>query len=266
MPAAERMPTLKQKKSSKRSSRKLLFLLFLFFVTLLCLLFFRSSISKIETIKIGGNHFLTNETIGQAAQVRIGDSFFFIFTSAVEQRIRQLSIVKEVTVSKRFPGEIVIAVKEFPEVAVELSSDGNFSVLLANGSSVALNANTNFSSTPVLTGWREADPIKAKLCSALAQIPSEQLSDISEIRPDPSVSYPDKLKIFTRSHFEVTTTVSFLQMKLETLRTIVSQNEPGFISLLDADTYRPLRQDNPQNTPQDNPKDTPTDAAGKHAN
>ncbi|MEB3100626.1 cell division protein FtsQ/DivIB [Ferviditalea candida] len=262
MPAAERMPTLKQKKPSKRSSRKLLFLLFLFFITLLFLLFFRSSISKIETIEISGNHFLTDATIGQAVRVQNGDSFFFTSSSAIEQRVRQLPIVKEVKVSKHFPGKISVAVTEYPQVAVEISTSGNLSVLFANGSTGALNGNANFSSVPVLTGWNEADPVKMKLCSILAKIPPEQLSDISEIRPDPSVSYPDKLKIFTRSHFEVTTTVSFLPGKLETLRTIAARNEPGFISLLDADTYLPFRRDNAK----DNTNNSPTDTAGKNMN
>jgi cell division protein FtsQ len=232
------MPIMREKKTRSRSSRKLLVLLFLFFITLLTILFFNSSISRISFIEIVGNRHLSSQEIGQASGIRTGDHFFASRAKTIENRLMKLNIVKSVKVRKNFPGHIVIEVNEYPEVAFMISSKNEMVALLANGASVEVDKGMMID-RPILTGWGEKDPKKAELCRNLGEIPPELLADISEIKPDPTAAYPDKIKLYTRSQFEVSTTVSLLPEKIEYMRYIIAEKEPGFIIMLEADHHSP---------------------------
>jgi cell division protein FtsQ len=101
---------------------------------------------------------------------------------------------------------------------------------------------------PILTGWSGSEQLKIKLCQILQSVPASSLTDISEIKPDPSESYPDKIKIYTRSQFEVVTTVGYLQDKLKYLDSYIAnlkenKIKTGQLKLLEADTHAPFEQD-----------------------
>ena len=95
---------------------------------------------------------------------------------------------------------------------------------------------------PVLSGWRKDDPVKAKLCAQLALIKTGDLSQLSEIAPAPTASYPDRIRIYTQTGFEVLTAASLLKDKIATLNAAVEEREPGRLTLLLADTYSPFVQ------------------------
>jgi cell division protein FtsQ len=238
----QNVPAIREARISSRSNRKLLFLLFLFFVTLLVILFFHSSISRIETIHIKGYKYLSKEQILQASGLKPGDHFFFAGKRAIEQRIGNLSIVEAVKVNKNFPGVIEISIEEFPEAALVLS-EGTPKVILSNGVTVDFKADGGLIHKPVLTGWSVDDPIRKELLRVLTEIPDHLLADISEILPAPSPSYADRIKIYTRSKFEVITTVSYLPEKIKILDDIIyvarEENMPVRIVMLEADTYAP---------------------------
>lgn len=94
---------------------------------------------------------------------------------------------------------------------------------------------------PILTNWDPEDPNKAKLCQALASIPNELTSDISEIVPSPTLSFPDRIKLYTRSRFEVITAISLLKSKVSYLNQIIETEQPGLIKMLEADSYVPFQ-------------------------
>ena len=71
-------------------------------------------------------------------------------------------------------------------------------------------------------------------------IPNQLISDISEIIPSPTVSFPDRIKLYTRSKFEVITAVSLLKDKVEYLNQVIETEEPGLITMLEADSYVPF--------------------------
>lgn len=242
------MPAIKPERKKRSGSRALLLLLVFFFITVLIILFFQSSVSKIATVDIKGNELVTAARIGQAAQVSVGDHYFTTSVSAVEKRIRNLPMIKSATVAKSFPGKLSITVEEHPRVAYQFSADGTLQVLLADGSAIAA-AGTNVSvDKPILSGWRDDDPWKLKLCQTLAAIPSAMLSDLSEIKPDPTNAYEDKIKIYTRSQYVVSTTVTYLPDRLPYLGAIVSEMKDknvnsGQITLLETDRVSPFVSD-----------------------
>lgn len=245
MPDDRVMPVLREPNRRSRSNRKLLVLLFLFFMTVLIILFFQSSLSKISTIEIKGNEVLATEAIGQAAGIKVGDHFFGTSGGAVEQRVAAMRMVQSAHVTKRFPGIVTIEVKEFPKVAFQIGDGGKLQAVLADGSAVALQKAGAVPDRPILTGWRDDDPIKAKLCLTLGQIPAALLTDISEIQPDPTTGFEDKIKMFTRTQFIVETTVTFLPDKIDRLQAIVDNLHEnnvtgGVITMLLTDSHAPL--------------------------
>jgi cell division protein FtsQ len=240
------LPVLRDARVRRRGSRKLLMLLIFLFMILLAILFFRSPISKIDQIQIAGNQLAKTEQLMQAVGIREGDSFFSAGSRALESRLEQLGPVKDAVVEKRFPGLVSIRITEYATVAYEIDAQSNRIVaILANGTTAEVNQSIVLDK-PFLTGWENKGDLKARLCRVLAEIPAYFLADISEIKPFPSEAYPDKIKMYTRSHFEVITTISYLAEKLTYLNAIVDTQEPGIITMLEADTYTPFHPPEPE--------------------
>ncbi|MCR8634960.1 cell division protein FtsQ/DivIB [Paenibacillus radicis (ex Xue et al. 2023)] len=249
MHAEERLPVIQKPKIKSRSSKRLLVFLFLFFITLLCVLFFQSSFSKVSSVEIQGQELLTAEAIGQASGVKAGDHFFSISSSQIEDRVKALKMVQSANVSKHFPGVIRIEVKEFPKVAYQFGENNQPQAILADGSVITVSNEVNFIlDKPILSGWANNEAMKIKLCQVLQEVPLSYLTDISEIKPEPSESYPDKIKMYTRSQFEVITTVGYLPEKLKYLDSYIANLKEnkintGVLKLLEADTHAPFESD-----------------------
>ncbi len=235
------MPVLQEPGTKRKINKKLLMVLILLFLIILAVLFFNSSISKISEIKISGAVFSSNSEIVTASGIETGDSFFKDSVKTIEVRIKTLNEISTVQVSKKFPGVITISVVEHPAVAFELQGDGTIYAMLANGEAVEADGVSELLlDKPVLTGWEKEDPLKKELALQLAQIPAKQLADLSEILPIPSTAYPDRIRMYTRTKFEVITAVSVLSEKIDALNAVIETQEPGKITMLLADTYVPF--------------------------
>ncbi|MBH5316897.1 FtsQ-type POTRA domain-containing protein [Paenibacillus sp. GSMTC-2017] len=246
------MPVLKEPARKRRGNKKLLAILLLLFIALLAVLFFNSSISKVSDIQITGNTFTTRDQIVQSAGIHIGDAFFQTSSSSIASKVEKQPQVESVDVMKVFPGIVKITVKEFPVVAFELAEQGELTALLANGTSVkSVNSGNQLLDKPILSGWKSDDPVKLALTKQLALIPVKQLSDLSEITPIPSKAYPDRIRMYTRTRFEVITAVSVLPDKIEALNAVIETQEPGKITMLLADTYVPFSIEDGENIQSD---------------
>lgn len=246
---AKQLPVLKKEQKVKtRSSRKLLYVLLVLFIVILVVLFFRSSLSKVSEIRVAGNQIVSSEQLANTSGIRIGDQYFGTSTDTIRERLLTNKAIEDADVSRDFPGVIHIQVKEYPTVAYELSAaDGKIQGILANGTSIAMPGRHVLDEKPILTQWTANEPLKAELCKQLASIPNEMLTDISEIIPYPSTSYPDRIKIYTRSQFEVVTAISFMKEKVKYLSNVIETQQPGLITMLSADTYIPFDQVSQQN-------------------
>ncbi|WP_018975673.1 cell division protein FtsQ/DivIB [Saccharibacillus kuerlensis] len=226
----------------RRSGRwKLWLTVIVLLVAMLSVLFFRSSLSRIQQIEVEGNVYIDRSAVIEAAELSIGSHFFASSAASVEQRIvANLNAVEHAKVEKRFPGTIRLIVDEYDPVAYELLDDGSVQALLGSGAEIPLKDRGLPAEKPMLTEWEGKEEEKIKLCRVLASVPDSLLSDLSEITPTPTESYPDKIRLYTRSRFEVETTVSLLKDKLEILGGITETQSPGFIDLLEADYFMPF--------------------------
>lgn len=242
------IPVIKKSRKKVRSSRKLIALLLLFFISILVLLFFNSSLSRIQTIEIHGAVMTQDTAVVQASGLQLQDSFFSINQNEVIERVKQLNWVESANIVKHFPGKIVLEINEHEMVAYELLENNERMAVLSDGSTLPLSDQMPAADITVLTGWHRADELKAELARTLAQIPDELTQFISEIKPIPSAAYPDKIQIYTRSSFEVVTTVEYLPHKLSYLpsmiRDLLARDiVDGTLTLLEADTHSPFEKD-----------------------
>ncbi|MFC5532186.1 cell division protein FtsQ/DivIB [Cohnella yongneupensis] len=248
----ERIPALKAEgeKRTSRGKRVLLWLVFAIVVSIIVVLFFRSSLSKYSEIQVIGTSYLSQDEVKQVLDVKTGDSFFFPKASELKARVAKLEPLQSVSISKKFPGVLRITVSEYPEVAVQLSADGKVFSVLANGLILPLREG-KLPDKPILSGWEPKDPNLIALCRILSSLPPYMLSDLSEIHPDPSTAYADRITLFTRSRFEIVTTIGKLPDKISYLSDIVQNREPGKVVMLEADTYLPYSAENANNETQE---------------
>ncbi|NUU62415.1 cell division protein FtsQ/DivIB [Paenibacillus agri] len=235
------VPLLKEDKPKKKMSRKVTFILILLFTALLAVIFFRSSASRITEIDFEGSKYSTQEELLAQSGLQTGGQFFAVSKSAVEESLMKLDTVQKATVDKKFPGVISIHIEEYPAVAYELDQDGSLKAILSSGAAVKVNETGIAVEKPILTNWNPSDPFKAKLSQVLAGIPNELTSDISEIVPSPTLSFPDRIKLYTRSKFEVITAISLLKNKVGYLNQVIETEQPGLITMLEADSYVPFQ-------------------------
>lgn len=239
MPKAN-VPALKEPRTNKKGSRKVAGILFLLVLILLCVLFFRSSLSKISEIHFEGNTYLTDEELLQISGLKTGAPFFGTSASNIEAKLTEAKSIEKVVVDKSFPGKVNVTIQEYPVVAYSLNGEGGIVGLLANGTSMSIKNGAAPIGKPILTGWAADDPNLSKLCAVLSKIPDSLTQEISEITPSSTLSYPDRVKMYTRSHFIIITSISVLPSKAEYMNLIMDSQEPGTLTLLEADTYVPF--------------------------
>ncbi|RUT36375.1 FtsQ-type POTRA domain-containing protein [Paenibacillus zeisoli] len=236
MPKAN-VPVLKKDKPKMKTSRKVIAILILLFVVLMGVLFFRSQISKISEIRFTGNKYTTNADLQKQIGIGVGAPFFGTSENTIRERLAAISSIEKVTVDKQFPGLISIHIKEYPAVAYTLNKDGSLEAYLANGTVVPAKNGGIAAGKPLLSNWKKSDPNLANLCKVLGQISDNLTADISEIIPSPTVSYPDRIKMYTSSHFEVITAISLLSEKIEDLNSVIDTQQPGTLTMLEANSY-----------------------------
>ncbi|RED65783.1 cell division protein FtsQ/DivIB [Cohnella lupini] len=241
----ERIPALKREAvmPKTRRGKKILRLLIALFAIVLIVLFFRSPLSEISDIEVTGMNYLSKEEVLKELGVAPGDSFFVPSIGKLTKRMGNLKPLESVKIVKKFPGLLSVQVKEYPQVAVQLAEDGRMLATLSNGLTLPIPEGDPVDK-PILSNWKPDDPNLVALCRALSGLPPYLLADLSEIHPDPSISYPNRIKLFTRSRFEVVTTVQLLAEKIPFLSDIVQNREPGKIIMLEVDTYLPYSAEN----------------------
>ncbi|WP_068616371.1 cell division protein FtsQ/DivIB [Paenibacillus tuaregi] len=236
MPKAN-VPVLKNAKPKMKTSRKVVAILLLLFVVLAGVLFFRSQISKISEIRFSGNTYTTNPELLKQAGIQIGASYFGISESEVQQRLSLIPSIEKVTVEKQFPGLVLIKIKEYRAVGYTLNKDGSLLAYLASGAEVPAKTGSIAVEKPLLSGWKRGDANLKSLCLVLGKIPDNLTTDISEIVPSPTAAYPDRIKMYTSSHFEVITAISLLPEKIEYLGSVIDSQQPGTLTMLEANSY-----------------------------
>jgi cell division protein FtsQ len=183
-------------------------LFFIFLVILAAYIFWRSSLFEVKEILVRGNHSFTTAEIVALSRLNEGTNIFKVNLSRAGGRIKTLPLVKEVHLTRRFPSQIIIEIKERYPVAlvpvkngfVEVDKEG---IYLKPGK-------VSTSGLPVITAANETIT-DGRSTSGPSHQPMVDSKPIHAIKPGQVFDFPElktALKVITALPREITTNLS----------------------------------------------------------
>jgi len=238
----ERIPQVKQQRPRKRGNRKLVTLLVLFFLTVLIIVFIRSPYSKVQEIQVFGNDIYPAEQIVSQSGLQKDMQFLNVWESSVQKNLAPLTGIKEVTVSRSFPGIIQLHVTEQKRVAFWNGQDGSRYPLLENGLVLRqVNFADRVVDRPLISSW-SAPELLPNLAKSLSKLTPSVLGEISDITLTPTVYDKQRVTLFMRDGNEVRSVVYKLDKMLNWYPAIVKelpQGKKGVLSLFEQPWFVP---------------------------
>lgn len=127
----------------------------------------------VSLVAISGQRELTNSEVLEASGVTTRDSILFLDVQAVRQRLKSLPLVRDATVRKLYPDQLVIAVTERTPYAL-WQLDGEVSVIAADGTVIDQMRDQRFTKLPFVVGEgaNERVPEFLKLLEAAGDLKS----------------------------------------------------------------------------------------------
>ncbi|WP_453997109.1 cell division protein FtsQ/DivIB [Bacillus nitroreducens] len=238
----DRIPKLKQRRKQKANRRLIMYITF-FFLLLSGILYFQSPLSKIGKITISGNRNISSEQIMSLSKLEVGTSFWKVDTDGVAENINKHPEIKEVTIEKRLPNQVLINVSEFKRVGY-ISEQNTFYPMLENGEIIEkpqMNGSKAIPvDAPILVGWD--DKFFKLLSKELNKVQPSISKLISEIHHTPTEYDPLQMTLYMVDGYEVKATVRSFAKNISAYPTIISELDPslrGYIELDVVPTFKP---------------------------
>ena len=170
-------------------------------LTALCcviLIYFILPISHIHTIRITGQHFLTDTYIKEIAGISESDRFYLTIPSIVKSRLESNPLIASAEVTMADDQTISISVVENEMIGYRYIDKPE--VVLKDGSVVALESAylDLVAMIPLIKGFEDEEKLN-KLVTAFQDVDQEVIEDIAEIR-EYSLSYdPETILVLMRT-------------------------------------------------------------------
>lgn len=238
----ERIPQVKQQRPRRRGNRKLVFLLLLFFLTVLIIVFIRSPYSKVQEIQVFGNDIYSAEQIIGQSGLTKGMQFLNVWESSVQSGLKPLAGIKEVTISRSFPGVIMLHVTEIKRVAFWNGQDGARYPLLETGFVLKeINFADRVVDRPLISSW-SAPELLPNLAKSLSKLTPAVLGEISDITLTPTIYDKQRVTLYMRDGNEVRSVLYKLDKMLNWYPAIAKElptNTKGVLSLFEQPWFVP---------------------------
>lgn len=243
-----RIPKLKEQKKQK-SNKIFIFYVFIFFILILLVIYFQSSFSKVSSIEISGNRYVTEETIIQSSGITFDHKFLNIKEEKVSNLIETNEEISHANVQKKFPNKVVITVEEYSRIAY-LIEESSYLPILETGKILDNIKGTEIpSDAPLLVNW-EAGYELQEMAAELKNVPESIKNRISEIYHDPISSDPLHIQVFMTDGYEVSATVRKFSSKIKAYPSIVSElpeDSEGVIHLEVGSYFKAYQQESDEN-------------------
>lgn len=204
---------------TRKTNKRLTAIIVLFFILIAFLIYFNSSFSKITMIQITGLNLLQEKDIYDKAGLDNNMQYFLTGVSNIENSLLELLEVKEVEVTKTFPGKLFIRIEENNPIAFIYRND-KFTLLLENGYIYHKDITKKYLDIPYITKWTDDTGIK-DLANELTETDPSVLYQISEIQQNPQTLYPNQLLLITKEGYKVHINLDELSDRLELYPLIV---------------------------------------------
>lgn len=226
-------PYRERKVKSQPPNRWAIGFIILFFISSLVLLFFQSPLSKIQHIEIEGNITMDETDILEQISLAEGMQFFEWDHQMAKDRLMKNVQVKDVNVTKSFPGKITIKVTEWHRVAFWLQSQEahlqQLRPVLEDGT-ILSDSWAGKVDRPLLRDWEDAGAIK-KMSAELARVKPEVLRSVSEIHQQESDMYDDEIRVFMDEGNEVITRISTFKENIHHYSDFVEPGQKGIVHM-----------------------------------
>lgn len=200
---------------NKKVARRKKTLLICSLIVLISLLFLYH-LGKISTISVTGNKTISKTEIIGLSNLSDKDNYWNLHEEYIKKRIQKNNLIKEVKISKRFPNQVTINVKENSTIAYMIR-DNKYYLLLENGVILDKVTNNKISqSVPVIKQFTQNDGKQlGKLISELDKLPSAIQNIISEINFFPTNDDKFHIYLYTKDGFIVSTSITDLSEKMK---------------------------------------------------
>ena len=226
----DRIPKLKQMRK-KKANRRLIGLLAIFFLLIFSIIYLQSPLSKIQSIQVEGNRYLTDNEIIKQSKLELNDNIWEMKRDKIETTIKKHPEIKDVSLQRKFPNHINIKVTEYKHTAY-VQKGKEYYPVLSNGKILDKKLTHIPDSGPLLVSFKEGDPLEVVI-EQLEEMSEEVMNSISEIHHNPSKTDKTKVTLYMNDGYEVTASGETLANKLVHYAAIVSQLEDGSKGIID---------------------------------
>lgn len=196
----ERIPSMREKRR-RRTNKKFLFVLAIFVTALLIIFYFQSPLSKVKEITIKGASLHEAEFYREQSQLVEGQSLWGFKTQTVEDSLSGLDVVKEASISRKWPNEIEIQISEWGTLAY-IEERESYSLLLENGELFPSSMFSLEADVPILTDFTNPD-VRKQLSAQLVKMDKGSYHLISEIKFTGTDEDLESLTIYMDDGYEV---------------------------------------------------------------
>lgn len=196
----ERIPSMREKRR-RRTNRKFIFVVTIFIFALLVILYFQSPLSRIEKITLKGTNLYDESFYLETSGLAVDKPLWGFSIKDVEQSMRKLDSVQEVSVSRKWLREVEVEIMEWQPIAY-IEKGGQYSLLLENGEEFSEGQLFPEEDAPILNGFTDSEH-KKRITAQLMKMESSIYQLISEIIYEGTSDDPDHLTVYMDDGYEV---------------------------------------------------------------
>ncbi|MEW9676560.1 cell division protein FtsQ/DivIB [Lentibacillus sp. L22] len=220
----DRIPKLKQARK-KKANRRFIFYFSIFFLLILLIVYIQSPLSRVKTVDITGNGFVSDEQILKKSNITRKTNIWTINESKVKKALTENPAVKSVELKKQLPRKVAIHVTEYDRVGYVKQDDAYYPILNNGQVLKSSKQKTINGDAPLLMDFSN-ESILHKMTDQLHSLPKSILNQISEIHWRPTNDNKYKILLYMNDGYLVDGTIREFAEKMKVYPSIVSQLEP----------------------------------------
>ena len=228
----DRIPKLKQARK-KKANRRLVFYLSIFFILISVIIYIQSPLSDVKTVKVTGNHYVTDEKVTELAGLDDFPNIWTISKKDMKKDLKAYPLIQSVEIDKKLPQTVQVNVEEYDLVGY-VKQDEYYLPVLENGEKISeIKSKTMQGNAPLILDFTEGAYLE-KMSEELNKLPRSIRNLISEIHWTPKGENKNKILLYMNDGFMVDGTIRNFSEKMKVYPSIVSQlpeDEKGIIHI-----------------------------------
>lgn len=238
----ERIPSMRERRR-RRANRKFMLVIVVFIIALLAILYFQSSLSKINKLTVVGANIHESSYYLEKSGIQQGEGLWSFSKKKISERLQELEGIQEVEVSRKWFRDVEFTVVEWRPIAY-IEEDGRFGLLLENGEVFTPEQLTPEEDAPILNGFSD-DKIQSRLTAELKKMENNIYQLISEVVYTGTKAEPNHITVFMDDGYEVKVLIPSFAEKMAYYPDIIAQlngTEKGVIDMEVGTYFTPYSQ------------------------